>query len=46
LFTLYEHTKFWSQKLKGRDKLEELGADGMIVLLRNVGILPYYYKVS
>jgi hypothetical protein len=26
------HTKFWSKNLKGRDLLEDLGIDGMVVL--------------
>jgi len=26
------HTKFWSENLKGRDHLEDLGIDGMIIL--------------
>jgi hypothetical protein len=26
------HTKFWSEKLKGRDHLEDLGIDEKIIL--------------
>jgi hypothetical protein len=26
------HTKFWSENLKGRDRSEDLGADGRIIL--------------
>jgi hypothetical protein len=26
------HTKFWSENLKGRDDLEDLGIDGRIIL--------------
>jgi hypothetical protein len=26
------HTKFWSENLKGRDYLEDLGIDGKIIL--------------
>jgi len=26
------HPKFWSENLKGRDHLEDLGIDGMIIL--------------
>jgi hypothetical protein len=27
-----KHTKFWSENLKGRDNLEDLGIDGRIIL--------------
>jgi hypothetical protein len=26
------HTKFWSEKLKGRDQLEDIGIGGKIIL--------------
>jgi hypothetical protein len=26
------HTKFWSENLKGRDHLEDLGIDGKMIL--------------
>jgi hypothetical protein len=26
------HTKFWSDKLKGRDHVEDAGVDGKIIL--------------
>jgi hypothetical protein len=30
------HTKFWSDNLKGRDHLEDLGTGGMILLNRTL----------
>jgi hypothetical protein len=31
------HTEFWSEKLKGRDDVEDLGFDGRIILQWIVG---------